>query len=155
MRELTPTHRHGAGIKRSRGAASGAKSRGRQPRPVVAGPQQLSSVPKGARSGNARRAGSRREPGTVLDRAVWEREIRSLRVIARSLIVVLLAIGARAILDGVTVAVALTGVVVVALLLACLGLLRQGGQLEPRPEPLLSQAAADRESETRPPAGAV
>lgn len=71
----------------------------------------------------------------AIDPAVWQRQMRSLRIIARSLGVVLLTLIARAVITGLTPTVALTTAGTVVLLLACVRLLHRGRQLEPHRHP--------------------
>jgi hypothetical protein len=74
-----------------------------------------------------------REPrvaGITLSRAIWEREMRNLRTIVRLLAIVLAVLVARALLSGVTLAMGVAGATVAVLLLAALGLSRQGRRLE-------------------------
>ena len=63
--------------------------------------------------------------------------MRRLRVTARLLAAVLLALAIRAIVSGVNAATGLTGLVIAGLLVVTLLLMRQGRRLEPpsRPEP--------------------
>jgi hypothetical protein len=75
--------------------------------------------------------------------AVWEREMRRLRMLVRLLAAVLLALVVRAVLVGVTAAMSLSAVILSVLEIAALILLRQGRRLEPR----------DRGTRTRPPHG--
>jgi di/tricarboxylate transporter len=63
-------------------------------------------------------------------RALWEREMRRLRLITWVLAVVLLALIARSLMLGLTVAAELSGPVVAALLLAAVLLTRQGRRIE-------------------------
>jgi hypothetical protein len=77
-----------------------------------------------------------------LERGVWEREMRRLLVIARILAVVLLALGVRAVVSGLTTVTGVATGVVAVLLIVSLALTRQGRRLEPssrkplRDEPL-------------------
>lgn len=66
-----------------------------------------------------------------LTRDVWAREMNRLRVGARVLLAVLLALLARVIISGVNAALALTGAVLAVLLGADLLLLHRGRRLEP------------------------
>ena len=68
---------------------------------------------------------------TELERVVWEREMRRLRVGSRVLVVVLVALIARGIVSGVNPVLAFTAAVIVGLLIACLRLAHQGRELEP------------------------
>lgn len=70
--------------------------------------------------------------GAELERAVWERVMRRLRVSTRLLSAVLLALVARAIGSGLGFAVELSATIVAFLLLVALLLTRQGRRLEPR-----------------------
>lgn len=65
-------------------------------------------------------------------RAIWERAMRRLRVSVRLLGVVLLALGARMVITGVTVLSALTAAIIAGLLFASMHLAHQGRRLEPR-----------------------
>lgn len=71
----------------------------------------------------------------ALDPAVWQREMRSLRIIARSLGVVLLTLIAHAVITGLTPTIAVTATGTVVLLLACVRLLYRGRQLESQRHP--------------------
>jgi hypothetical protein len=75
-----------------------------------------------------------RDARITLSRAVWEREMRNLRIIVRLLAIVLAVLVARALLSGATLAVGVAGATVAILLLAALGLSRQGRRLQPRDE---------------------
>ncbi|HEX3519452.1 MAG TPA: hypothetical protein VHT29_10510 [Solirubrobacteraceae bacterium] len=68
------------------------------------------------------------------ERAAWERVMRRLRVCTAFLGAVLLALAARVVVSGVTFAAALSGVIVLALLVASLLLTRHGRRLEPPPQ---------------------
>jgi hypothetical protein len=65
----------------------------------------------------------------MLEQTIWEREMRRLRVSVRGLIAVLWALGVRMLIDGLTVATALSGAIIALLLLAALLLIRQGHRL--------------------------
>lgn len=69
--------------------------------------------------------------GLERDRAMWEDAMRKLRIGTWALSIVLLAIIARAVLDGLTTAAELTGALVALILLAVLLLRRRGRGLEP------------------------
>jgi hypothetical protein len=75
--------------------------------------------------------GPRCGPSSQLQRAVWELQMKRLRVITRVLAAVVLALGARAIADGLSPAIAVTMAILIMLLAASLGLARQGRMLEP------------------------
>ena len=64
--------------------------------------------------------------------AVWEREMRRLRMLVRFLAAVLLTLVARAVLVGVTAAISLSVVILSVVEIAALILLRQGRRIEPR-----------------------
>ena len=66
-----------------------------------------------------------------LKRAVWEREMRRLRVSARVLIAVLLALAVRVVVSGINAVIGFTAAIVAGLLIVSLGLARQGRRLEP------------------------
>ena len=64
-------------------------------------------------------------------RALWEREMRRLRLTTWVLAAVLLALIARSLILGLTVAAELSGPIVAGLLLAAVLLTRQGRRIEP------------------------
>jgi hypothetical protein len=70
-------------------------------------------------------------PNPRLQRAVWELQMKRLRLIGRVLSGVLLALGARMVADGLTPTFAVTAGVIIVLLAASLGLARQGRRLKP------------------------
>lgn len=71
--------------------------------------------------------------------------MRRLRIAVRVLGTVLLALAVRMAIDGITLLVAVTAVVMAALLVAALGLTRQGHRLEP----VRSAGAANRRQNDR------
>ena len=79
-----------------------------------------------------------------LRQALWEREMRRQRVSIRVLGAVLVALVVRGIVDGVSTAVGLTGLVVAGLLVVSLILRQQGRRIEPplRSWPDLAQGGA-------------
>ena len=66
-----------------------------------------------------------------LERAVWEREMKRLRLSARLLGAVLVALGVRVVVSGINVTIAVTAGIVTGLLVLCLVFTRQGRRLEP------------------------
>ncbi len=91
----------------------------------------------GAPTGTSRKlapTGTSRKPAQ-LEHAIWERSISRLRLCSRLLAVALLALGARALVSGLTLAVGLTAAAIVVLLLASVLLAAHGRRLEPgRPD---------------------
>jgi hypothetical protein len=96
---------------------------------------------RGAAGNEAAERGSR-DAEITLSRTVWERQMRNLRIIVRLLAIVLVVLVARALLSGATLAVGVAGATVAVLLLAALGLARQGRRLEPDGEPASADTAA-------------
>jgi hypothetical protein len=70
-----------------------------------------------------------------LERAVWEREMRRLRVSVRLLTAILLALATRSIAAGITPTLGLTGAIVAVLLISSLVLTNHGRRLEPPASP--------------------
>jgi hypothetical protein len=66
-----------------------------------------------------------------MSQATYERTMRRLRVTIRLLTVVLLALVARSVTDGLNVAAVITGTAIALLLIAAAGLWRQGRRLRP------------------------
>jgi hypothetical protein len=83
-------------------------------------------------------AADRAVPKLELERAVWERVMRRLHVINRLLTAVLLALGVRMIVSGLSFASGLAAAIIAVLLVASLALTSHGRQLEPR-SPLVVQ----------------
>jgi hypothetical protein len=75
---------------------------------------------------------SRATSSPELEQALWEREMRRLRVSVRVLTAVLVALLARMIVAGVTAAIAVSGGIIAGLLIASLVLTRRGEHIEPR-----------------------
>ncbi len=117
----------------------GAKSRQRRRQRV--GADRRSCPGQGARASDSVRqppAGTPAERSQTytpqaLPRAVWEREMRRLQVGVRVLAAVLLALATRIIVDGLEPVSAATSGVIAVLLVATIGLRREGRRLEPPP----------------------
>jgi hypothetical protein len=73
-----------------------------------------------------------------LERAVWERVMKRLRVSTRVLSLVLIALLIRMTASGPSVAAEVAGAIVAGLLLASVLLTRQGHQIEP-PTPAVAR----------------
>jgi hypothetical protein len=67
-----------------------------------------------------------------LERAVWERVMKRLRISTRMLSAILLALLARVIVSGLSVATELSAAIITPLLLGSVLLTRHGHRLEPR-----------------------
>jgi hypothetical protein len=89
-------------------------------------PRSYSSLDSSGSGKRTARAPSKAE----VRRALWEREMRRLRLTTWALAVVLVALIARSLIAGLSVAAELSGPVV-ALLLAAVLLARQGRRIEP------------------------
>jgi hypothetical protein len=66
-----------------------------------------------------------------IERGVWERAMRQLRVCSRLLAAVLVAVGARIVITGATPLTAVTATIIAVLLAASLLLSRQGRRHQP------------------------
>jgi hypothetical protein len=113
--------------------SSTRRSRRRRSSASVHAQRQRGSGP--TRSDTSGRPASVAGASTGLDRAVWEREMRRLRSGSRLLLMVLIALGVRVIVAGLTVVIGLTLAIIGVLFLASLLLTRQGRRLEPRDPP--------------------
>ena len=91
----------------------------------------MEPVKKDARQRPGGPARTDRARGHQLEWALWEREMRRLRMVVRLLAAVLLALVARAVLVGVTPATSLAAVIVSVLEIAALILVRHGRRVEP------------------------
>jgi hypothetical protein len=69
--------------------------------------------------------------GRAMSQATYERTMWRLRVTIRLLTVVLLALVAHSVTDGLNVAAVITGTAIALLLIAAVGLWRQGRRLRP------------------------
>jgi hypothetical protein len=67
----------------------------------------------------------------AVPQAIYERTMRRLRVAIRLLTVVLLAVVARSVSDGLSMAGGITGTAIALLLISSLGLWRQGRRMRP------------------------
>jgi hypothetical protein len=85
----------------------------------------------------------------AMTQAIYERTMWRLRVAIRLLTVVLLALVARAVIDGLDVADVVTGTAVALLLIASVGLWRQGRRLRPDAGARQSCSDDDKSARTR------
>jgi hypothetical protein len=92
--------------------------------------------------------------GRAMSQATYERTMWRLRVTIRLLTVVLLALVARSVTDGLNVAAVITGTAIALLLIAAVGLWRQGRRLRPYADARQSGSDDGNGARTRGTAGA-
>ncbi len=99
--------------------------------PHMHGPRLISGSPAGRAGRGGPPSAIVRTAPAMLERAVWEREMRRLRITVRLLTAILLALAARAIVGGINPTLGLTCAVVAVVLVASLLLTNYGRALEP------------------------